>query len=457
MDKPADMPTDTPLDMPSDQGEQNSAPKIIKTDISKLKLDITSTNNTSKNDVLEALKKQAGLENITESDFEFKLEKRALLNREGKIVIASNSDSELIDGKLEISINKLTEVTPKKHVYSADKTEVLEIGYDKHGKIEQFSRNVKKVPEILPEEVISLESAFDRNWSGTIQGLDKWDTSNIENMSKTFFGAVNFNTDISNWKTDKVKSMDFLFSGAKKFNKDLSKWNTSNVTNMKKMFQEAEVFDGNISSWNTQNVTDMSFMFDGAKVFNQDISSWNVDNVTTMEKMFQKASKFNKPIFKLVNPKVKNMQYMFYLAKEFNDSNISNWNTISVNDIKSMFRGADKFNQPLNWKTDNITDMSNAFADTPIFNGDITKWKTDKVIDMRGMFQNANSFNRDISDWNIKNVKNVSGMFTRAGSFSHSLKKWEFQDGVEHNNFANGSKIYNMQDKLPTFKPTKTK
>ncbi|NEU03037.1 BspA family leucine-rich repeat surface protein, partial [Escherichia coli] len=63
-DKPVDMPSDTPSDMPSDQGDQNSAPKIIKTDISKLKLDITSTNNTSKNDVLEALKKQEGLEKL---------------------------------------------------------------------------------------------------------------------------------------------------------------------------------------------------------------------------------------------------------------------------------------------------------------------------------------------------------------------------------------------------------
>nr|WP_307909576.1 BspA family leucine-rich repeat surface protein [Mycoplasmopsis bovis] len=53
-----------------------------------------------------------------------------------------------------------------------------------------------------------------------------------------------------------------------------------------------------------------------------------------MERMFENASKFNSPIFKLVSPKVKNMQYMFYNAKEFNNSNISNWNTSSVTDIR---------------------------------------------------------------------------------------------------------------------------
>nr|WP_307929112.1 BspA family leucine-rich repeat surface protein [Mycoplasmopsis bovis] len=77
-----------------------------------------------------------------------------------------------------------------------------------------------------------------------------------------------------------------------------------------------------------------------------------------MERMFENASKFNSPIFKLVRPKVKNMQYMFYNAKEFNNSNISDWNTSSVTDIRSMFRGATKFNQNLNWKTEKITNMS---------------------------------------------------------------------------------------------------
>nr|WP_307926729.1 BspA family leucine-rich repeat surface protein [Mycoplasmopsis bovis] len=124
------------------------------------------------------------------------------------------------------------------------------------------------------------------------------------------------------------------------------------------MFQEAEAFNGDISTWDTKNVSDMAYMFSGATTFNKDISGWNVDNVSTMERMFENASKFNSPIFKLVSPKVKNMQYMFYNAKEFNNSNISNWNTSSVTDIRSMFRGATKFNQNLNWQTEKITNMS---------------------------------------------------------------------------------------------------
>ncbi|WP_331696868.1 BspA family leucine-rich repeat surface protein [Mycoplasmopsis agalactiae] len=408
MDAPIAPPVDPGKDNPEKTDpNQNEEVKVLKTDISKLKLQTNHTNNTTKKDILNLLKKQDKLNNLTESDFDFKLEKKALLNREGEISITSKPNSKLISGTLKLTIDYFQEVTPRKHKYSADKTEVLEIGYDKYGQIEQFGRNVKKVPEVLPEEVISLESAFDRNWSGTIQGLDKWDTSNVENMRKLFFGAVNFNTDISNWKTDKVNVMDYMFSGAKKFNKDLA--------------------------------------------------SWNVDNVSTKERMFENASKFNSPIFKLVNPNVRNMQYMFYNAKEFNNSNISNWNTSSVTDIRSMFRGATEFNQNLNWKTENITNMSNLFAEASKFNGDITKWNTGNVVDMKGMFQKAIAFNKDISGWNIKKVKDVSFMFDYAYKFDHSLKKWEFEQGTANNNFANATKLHNNSDKLPVFKTTKAK
>ncbi len=80
-----------------------------------------------------------------------------------------------------------------------------------------------------------------------------------------FFGAKNFNTDISNWKTDKVKNMSYMFFATKKFNKNLDKWNTANVKNMNRMFQEAEAFNGDISTWDTKNVSDMAYMFSGER------------------------------------------------------------------------------------------------------------------------------------------------------------------------------------------------
>ncbi|MBT1315261.1 BspA family leucine-rich repeat surface protein [Mycoplasmopsis bovis] len=449
MDAPIAPPTDPEKDNPGKTEPMHSdKPKVLKTDISSLKLEFTPTNSTNKNDVLELLKRQPKLDNLTESDFDFKLEKKSLLNREGLIVIAANPESQLVSGMLNITINKLDKLIPREHKYNNDKTKVLEIGYDEKGRIKKFAQNVKEVPANLPEEIISLDWAFARNLNEKIVNLEKWDTSNIESMSKTFLQAKKFNTDISSWKTNSVKDMSNMFTSAEAFSQNLDKWDTSNVTTMNRMFQEAKAFNGDISTWDTKNVSDMAYMFSGATTFNKDISGWNVDNVSTMERMFENASKFNSPIFKLVSPKVKNMQYMFYNAKEFNNSNISDWNTSSVTDIRSMFRGATKFNQNLNWKTEKITNMSSLFTEAISFNGDITKWNTGNVVDMSEMFWGAQTFNQDIGNWNVRNVKDVTSMFFQARNFDKSLKNWKFNTEPKHNHFKNGSKLKD----LPTFR-----
>ncbi|MBT1371682.1 BspA family leucine-rich repeat surface protein [Mycoplasma bovis] len=457
MDAPIIPPTDPEKDNPGKTEPMHSdKPKVLKTNISGLMLEFIPTNNTNKNDVLELLKKQPKLENLTEGDFDFKLEQKALLNREGRIVIKANENSEIIEGQFEIKIEKLKSVVAKEHIYNIDRTEVLEIGYDSKGTIKRFDVKVKKVPANLPEEIISLDRAFARNLNEKIVNLEKWDTSNIESMDKTFLQAKKFNTDISSWKTNSVKNMSYMFSSAEAFNQNLDKWNTASVKDMNRMFQEAKAFNGNISNWKTENVTNMEYMFEKAEAFNQNLSSWNVENVLRMNNMFSGAKSFNNQLFKLNNPKVTDLSYMFFRAEKFNNSSISQWNTSSVTDIRSMFRGATEFNQNLNWNTENITNMSTLFAETNKFNGDITKWNTGNVIDMERMFQNAIAFNKDISEWNIKKVKNVSTMFGGASAFRYSLRKWEFPENIPHENFANGTHI-NKSESLPIFKSTNTK
>ena len=62
-----------------------------------------------------------------------------------------------------------------------------------------------------------------------IIGLEKWDVSNVKNMSGMFSNCRNFNCDLSKWDVSKVKSMAGMFQGCKKFNSDLSKWDVSGV------------------------------------------------------------------------------------------------------------------------------------------------------------------------------------------------------------------------------------
>ncbi|QVK02167.1 BspA family leucine-rich repeat surface protein [Mycoplasma mycoides subsp. capri] len=105
-------------------------------------------------------------------------------------------------------------------VFGFEKTQNPKDGY----KLKQIPTNVNKVPGVLPQKVTSLEGAFKNNINKTISGIENWDTSKIKNMYQTFYGAKNFNGDISKWKTDQVEDMNYMFFNAESFKGDLSKW-----------------------------------------------------------------------------------------------------------------------------------------------------------------------------------------------------------------------------------------
>ena len=55
--------------------------------------------------------------------------------------------------------------------------------------------------------------------------ISNWDTSNVTDMNRMFFGAKEFNQDIGNWDTSKVTNMVGMFLDANNFNKDyISNW-----------------------------------------------------------------------------------------------------------------------------------------------------------------------------------------------------------------------------------------
>ncbi|QVK02979.1 BspA family leucine-rich repeat surface protein [Mycoplasma mycoides] len=105
-------------------------------------------------------------------------------------------------------------------VFGFEKTQNPKDGY----KLKQIPTNVNKVPGVLPQKVTSLEGAFKNNENENIDGIENWDTSKIKNMYQTFYGAKNFNGDISKWKTDQVEDMNYMFYDANAFTRDLSGW-----------------------------------------------------------------------------------------------------------------------------------------------------------------------------------------------------------------------------------------
>lgn len=70
------------------------------------------------------------------------------------------------------------------------------------------------------------------------------------------------------------------------------------------------------------------------------------------------------------------------------------------------------------WNTSGIQQMTLAFEDAALFNGNISSWETSQVINMSSMFQRASSFNQDLSSWNVDQVVNDLNFSSQANSWT---------------------------------------
>ncbi|WP_238523223.1 BspA family leucine-rich repeat surface protein [Mycoplasma leachii] len=214
----------------------------------------------------------------------------------------------------------------QKAMYNND--ECVQIGFfeNSDGKIQivPFKPTTTKVPSTLPSQITSLKEAFKGLKTSSVDGIEKWDTSKITDMTSVFDTTDEFNQDISKWNTSEVTNMSFMFTRAKKFDQNLNDWKTNKVTSMINTFQNAKEFNGNIGNWKTDSVTSMKNMFTQAVLFNQNISNWNTSKVIDMAYMFEGAEKFNQDISKWNIQAVENFNGMLRRAKEF-DQDLSKW------------------------------------------------------------------------------------------------------------------------------------
>lgn len=162
----------------------------------------------------------------------------------------------------------------------------------------------------------------------------------------------------------RVRDMSYGLSGlGSETIEYINYWNVSNVENMAYLFSETTFLDVDLSKWNVSKVTNMSNMFYGANKFNSNIGGWNVSNVTNMELMFAFAFKFNQPIGKWNVSKVTTMEKMFFEASDFS-YDLSRWDVRNVRNMFAMFMNADQFNRNISsWKIHNGIKQSDLFLD----------------------------------------------------------------------------------------------
>lgn len=130
---------------------------------------------------------------------------------------------------------------------------------------------------------------------------------------------------------------------------------------------------------------------------------------------------------------VTDMSEMFRHSKLFNED-ISSWDVSNVTDMSSMFGSAEKFNQPIgSWNVSKVTNMHMLFYRAKKFNQDIGSWKVQNVTNMRAMFDEAELFDQDISSWDVSKVENMEYMFMNTVSFNQNIGSWDISKVVNMN------------------------
>ncbi len=358
------------------------------------------------------------------------------------------------------------------------------------------------------ETVTNMKGCFEEA-SLFNEDINGWNVSNVDNMVNMFAGATSFNQSLSNWDISDVNSMQDMFTGVtlstENYDATLIGWNidssgeeqdgeddiptgitfnggnsfycnsaterqdlidTFNWTiqdggvNPFCMIDESELF---ITTWETTesnesitipttgtgynysvdwgdgtfeyNITGdathtyatagvytvkiigmfprIFFSWDGDSNKILTIEQWGTYPWSSMERAFAGCDNLNisNPLIDSPNlTQVLSLNSMFADSDIFN-GNISNWNVSNITDMYSMFAGCFSFNRDLSaWDVGNVTNMSSLFLDTP-FDRDISNWDVSEVTNMSWMFYGATNFDQNIGGWDITKVTNMNSMF----------------------------------------------
>ena len=140
-------------------------------------------------------------------------------------------------------------------------------------------------------KVTDMWSMFSRVTINTLD-LSKFDTSKVKKMTSMFVeSTIEKIIGFDKFNTSNVTDMSFMFSGNETTILDVSNLDTSNVTDMSYMFAWSAATEiVGLNKFNTSKVTDMGWMFDGSKATTLDLSSFDTSNVTKMYLMFSNCN-----------------------------------------------------------------------------------------------------------------------------------------------------------------------
>ncbi|TLD83098.1 BspA family leucine-rich repeat surface protein [Helicobacter trogontum] len=159
----------------------------------------------------------------------------------------------------DIDTSKITDMSGLFWVVPKYQCEIIANNKEKISDEQEIARIERDYQICL--EVSVQEAELEKIKREDFSGIEKWNVSNVKDMSYMFAYTTSFNQPLDSWNVSKVKDMNSMFAGAESFNQPLDSWNVSKVKDMSYMFAGAESFNQPLNSWNVSNVKDMSYMF----------------------------------------------------------------------------------------------------------------------------------------------------------------------------------------------------
>ncbi|MFS4494325.1 BspA family leucine-rich repeat surface protein [Maribacter sp. 2308TA10-17] len=175
---------------------------------------------------------------------------------------------------------------------------------------------------------------------------------------------------------------------------------------------------------------------DGEKVLS--IEQWGTHEYQSMRRACYECENMVYNATDIPNlSQVTDMSQAFAEASLFN-GNIDNWDVSNVTNMSEMFERAELFNQPLNsWDVSNVTNMYrmfDGFVRFMDFNQPLNNWDVSNVTNMGLMFRRTEFFNQPLDNWNVGNVTNMWYMFSGTTAFNQDINVWDVSS-VENMSF----------------------
>ena len=234
------------------------------------------------------------------------------------------------------------------------------------------------------------------------KSLDKFDFTNVTDMTSFLEGATSFNQNIKDINVGNVTDMTAMLKGCTSFNQCFEGIDTSSVTTMESLLEGATSFNECIEKVNTASVTTMKNMLKGASSYNMPITKLDLTNVTTLEGFLEDAVSYNKLLV-------------------FSDTD--KLNTTSVTSMKNMLKGTKNFNQELaSLATDNVTTMESMLEGATSFNKSIVGLPGTNTINVKHLLKGATSYNKSLEGLDTSKLQEVEGLLEGATSFNQPLK-----------------------------------